>query len=256
MQIRLMLMEGREMKKVWIIGGVAGLFLYVAYVGLNPFTKAIDPSPLLADGYTDFETGVRRLPNGTLEVAALTRMPDVRAEMVRWWFADYMQTTEHYKRWHPKDHVWMDWENKVPGEVVGASHLVHEYIGGELGKLRIQFVDPTEFFGFDPNGDDQFVICARAGLLEEALNAVRMCHLVRNTEWGAEMRSRFWLGHVAVRDGNDEVASLIGAVGNAAIVRAFALSYGDGVGLLKHAIEEMGILASFLPSLYASEAGR
>ena len=44
----------------------------------------------------------------------------------------------------------MDWENKEPGEIIGASHLVHEYIGGDLSKLRIQFVNPFEFFGYDP----------------------------------------------------------------------------------------------------------
>ena len=26
-----------------------------------------------------------------------------------------MQTTEHYRMWHPRDHVWMDWEDKSTG---------------------------------------------------------------------------------------------------------------------------------------------
>jgi hypothetical protein len=66
--------------------------------------------------------------------------------MIAWWFGEYMQTTEHYKRWHPRDHVWMSWEDKQPGTHVGAKHLVHEYIGGRLNKLRITFVPEEEFF--------------------------------------------------------------------------------------------------------------
>ena len=68
-------------------------------------------------------------------------------EMIGWWFGDYMWTTEHYKRWHPRDHVWMSWEHKQPGTHVGARHLVHEYIGSRLHKLCITFVPPAEFFG-------------------------------------------------------------------------------------------------------------
>ncbi len=42
-------------------------------------------------------------------------MPGVSPRMIEWWFGDYMQTTDHYKRWHPRDHVWMSWEDKRPG---------------------------------------------------------------------------------------------------------------------------------------------
>ena len=63
-------------------------------------------------------------------------------------------------------------------------------------KLRIQFVSPTELFGYDPNNKNTFVICARVGLIDEEIQA-KMCHIVRDIEDGAEMRSRFWLGHIA-----------------------------------------------------------
>jgi DAPG hydrolase-like protein len=242
------------MKAFHIAGGMfLCLVVLLAIVGSRPFAVVNDTRPLLEAGYTDFETGVRRLPNGTIEVSALTRMPNVKAAMVRWWFADFLQTTEQYKWWHPTDHVWMDWENKVPGEIVGASHLVHEYIGGELGKLRIQFVDPKVFFDVDPNSADTVVVCARAGLLEEPVNVARMCHFVRDTPWGSEMRSRFWMGHVATRQGNEEITSLVGIIGNMAIVRLFALDRESGEALLKHAVEEMGYLSDLLPALYARE---
>jgi len=240
------------MKKLMIIGGL--VLMGLAILGLNPFAKAIDAERALEPGYLKEETGVKRLPNGTYEVSVLTCMPKVKAHMVRWWFADFMKISEHYKWWHPTDHIWMDWENKQPGKIIGASHLVHEYIGGELQKLRIQVVDPTELFGYDPNDKKTFVICARAGLLDEPINVAKMCHIVRDTEWGAEMRSRFWMGHVAKRDGNDTTFSLAGLVGNTALARFISFSQKDAQALMTHAIEEMGFLSDLLPELYASSS--
>ena len=131
--------------------------------------------------------------------------------------------------------------------------LVHEYIGGDLSKLRIQFVDPEEILGPLELREGRFVICARAGYLEMPLNVSSMCHIVRDTEWGAEMRSVFWLGHVGRRDGNRTVFSIEGLLGNTALARYAALDTQFAVDLMTHAIEEMGGLARFLPQLYAAE---
>jgi hypothetical protein len=220
--------------------------------GLNPFAPHMDTADVLAgaDQYTALETGVHRQGNGVYVVKALTRMPNVKAKMVKWWFADYMETTEHYKMWHPAAHVWMDWENKIPGEVIGASHLVDEYIGTKMEKLRIQFIDPSEFLTDYEQLDGRFVICARVGFREEPINVTSMCHIVRDTPFGAEMRSHFWLGHVAKREGNDEVFSIEGIFGNTALVRFILLDQTFAVDLMTHAIQEMGNLSDFLPGLY------
>ena len=230
------------------------ILISVAIFGLQPFKTSIDAEATLVKETETYDTEVRRLPDASYLVAVRTPMPGVKADMVRWWFADFLNTTEHYSWWHPEDHVWMDWENKKPGEVIGSSHLVHEYIGSELSKLRIQFIDSSEFFGFNPNDEDTFVICARVGLLEQEINTAKMCHVVRNTQTGAEMRSRFWLGHVAKRDGNKTIRSFEGFVGNMALVRLFLIEQQVNPADLKlHAIEEMTYLAELLPSLYESE---
>ena len=147
----------------------------------------------------------------------------------------------------------MDWENKESGEIIGASHLVHEYIGGDLSKLRIQFVNPFEFLGFDPNDEDTFVICARVGLLDEEMNIAKMCHVVRNTLNGAEMRSRFWLGHVAKREGDKTISSLKGFIGNTFLIRLLVLNKQSSKDLKHHAEEEMKYLTELLPPLYGSK---
>jgi len=78
--------------KKQFLGGATALALVIAIFGLPPFSGG--PAPDYAEGEVGFETGVKRLPNGIYEVSALTPMPGVTPEMVRWWFADYMQTTD------------------------------------------------------------------------------------------------------------------------------------------------------------------
>lgn len=206
-------------------------------------------SRLLDPGYLDLETGVRELPDGTVLVAALTSMPGVSAEMVRWWFADFMTSTEHYRWWHPVDHHWMAWENKTPGEILGAHHLVDETIGGMRQKLRIEFLGPEEAFPADRLAAfDGIALPARSGPLEGPLSVVRMCHVVRNQPWGAEMRSRFWLGVLESRDGS-EVPDLRGPDGKMPIPPELP------AGLQRHCSEEMSYLAALLPALYRRETG-
>lgn len=234
-----------------IVAVVALIAVSIGFFGWPPYSGG--PTPGYAEGEPGFKSEVRRLPNGVYEVSALTDMPGVSPEMVRWWFGDYMQTSDHYKRWHPTAHVWMDWENKQPGEYIGASHLVHEYIGEDFSKLRIQFVPPEEILGPVDLGADDVAVCARAGLLEQPIYGGKMCHIIRPTETGAEMRSRFWLGMVSKREGNKPVPSTLGFVANTYLARKFGVKKSGAEDLMNHAIEEMGILAEFLPDLYRAE---
>ncbi|MEO1407108.1 MAG: hypothetical protein AAFV54_11535, partial [Pseudomonadota bacterium] len=89
----------------------------------------------------------------------------------------------------------------------------------------------------------------------QPLNGGQMCHIIRATEDGAEMRSRFWLGIVAKREGNNQVASIEGIVANTYLTRRLGVSKSAALDLMYHCTEEMRILASFLPELYAAETG-
>ena len=203
--------------------------------------------------HVEFESGVRRLRDGTVEVASLVSMPGVTSDMFRWWFSDYLQTTEHYRMWHPEDHVWMGWEHKTLGEITGSHHLVHEYIGGELMKLRIQFAWPQEILGYDPTDENTVVICARVGELESSLNIAEMCHVASNTPSGTELRSRFWLGVIADREAAGWQNFLLSLLANNPISRQFAVSETEGINLHKHCMEEMSYLADLLPVIYKED---
>jgi hypothetical protein len=211
-----------------------------------------DAHRLLAADDIDLPSGVWRLPNGVVHVAVLTRMPEVRPGMIQWWFEDYMRTTEHYRRWHPRDHVWMDWENKRPGTMDGAAHLVHEYIGGRLRKLRIAFVAPEEFLGEEVRQrDDVRALCARAGMLERPVDLARMAHVAIARDWGTELHSHFWMGYVAARTDS----GWFEPIANLPAVRRRTVSLAEGRALENHCHEEMTFLAGFLPELFAAETG-
>lgn len=185
---------------------------------------------LLDPGYLPLETGLIRLTNGDIHIAVLTRMPGSAGKMVDWWFG-YAGDTEKYKMWHPKDHIIGDWDEQwKPGHYVGASHLVHEYIGEDLVKLRITFREPSDFFDTSKFKEAKVgaAVCGNVGLLEEGNQIGNLIHFVRDTGFGCEMRSRFWL---------------------------FGAEEKLGRALMQHCIEEMGNLADLLPGLYARETG-
>jgi hypothetical protein len=224
-----------------------------------PLEKADD---LLKPGYLPLETGYTRLPNGQLQVACLTKMPGCKGRMINWWFG-WLANSEHYGWWHPKDHIWTEWEKGYPGpnndpddaNYIGYAHLVHEYIGGEMNKLRIHFQPPSTLLDasrFSENGVSA-VICARAGYLNKPLKFARLIHLVRDTEGGCEMRSRFWAGDVDVTI--PLIGHLIGKIANTKTMRGKLVSDDLGPALLIHCAEEMNHLASFLPSLFYKMTG-
>ena len=90
-------------------------------------------------------------------------------------------------------------------------------------------------------------------MLDIEINIAKMCHIVKNNKNGSEMRSRFWLGHVASREGNQTIPSITGFMGNMAISRLLAVNKEDAEDLKRHAKEEMSFLAKLLPPLYHSE---
>lgn len=206
-----------------------------------------DRNDLLIAGYLPLESGVVGYENGFKTIAALTRMSGCKAKMVDWWFG-WLGGTEQYKLWHPSDHLFSDWEGRENGNYIGASHLVHERLAGseEIHKLKIKFNDPREIF--DATHYDNFdglAVCGFPGSLEKPVRLGHMCHFVRNTDYGCEMRSRFWLGDVQSTDANFVMTDDIREK-----VRADVLTDKFCRDLHQHAIEEMGYLAELLPVLY------
>lgn len=208
---------------------------------------------LLNPGYLPFESGYKDLADGKRLVAALTRMPGCRAKMVHWWFG-WLGGTDWYKLWHPTDHLYSGWEGREGNNYIGSSHLVHEYLAGDSGpvyKLRINFQEPNTFFDAQRYKDaGVMAVCAKIGDLDHPVNFGRMTHFVRDTDYGCEMRSRFWLGIIESRDPNvtftdEQIAAMRKRDVNEELARR----------LHQHAVEEMGYLAEILPTLYRRMTG-
>jgi len=201
---------------------------------------------LLEPGYLDIESGHLRLDDGTLHVASRTTMPGCKGRMIDFWFG-FLRTTEHYEWWHPTDHVWCEWVGeRGTGRYVGGTHRVHEYIGGELTKLAIQFRPPSEYLDVSRFGEAgvSTAVCARVAPLDAPIRVGHLVHLVRDTDYGCEMRSRFWLGDVDPP-----------SVAPTPEARRQLFPDRIGAGLHRHCNEEMAYLAAFLPGLYARETG-
>ena len=193
------------------------------------------------------------LVDGALHVAERTPMPGVTPAMIDWWFGWHSDEPTRYKLWHPRAHVHAEWASPPthagPGRHIGHTSIVDEYLGAELGRFAIRFLDPGEL-GLPKRAlDDEVFICARVGFAEIPLDAGYLIHQVRSIEGGAEMRSRFWIG--------GKNASLrAGFLGDLIMPLARALKQPtarEGHDLLVHCAQEMAHLATFLPALYGEE---
>ncbi|RDL48995.1 Phloretin hydrolase [Ensifer sp. M14] len=211
-----------------------------ARAGIGYINDLLDPVPMR------LETGISRLDTGALVVAVRTELPGCKGRMLDWWFKHF-DTTEHLSWWHPLDHVAHNgWDaHRIRGKrYVGATIRAVESLG-DIPPVPavIKFHEPGEVFGqvvFEQAlaaGHASAAVYARIGFGETArlddsgdpLDG-QMVHVVRDTDQGAVLRSRFILGLDA--GASHPVPDAI------------------GLGLLQHCYTEFGYLAKVLPSLY------
>ena len=189
-----------------------------------------------------FESGWIRLENGVVHVAARTPMIGCTPAMVEWWFG-FIHNTEQYRWWHPRDHLFSDWDGeRGTGRYLGGTHLVHEYIGGDIYKLKINFRDPAEILDASRFSEARVgtAIFGYVGDLERPGYFGRVLHLVQTTPDRCVMRRRFWLGEFdPLPDPKPTEQAMRQLVPDSL-----------GAGLHAHSSEEMGILAANLPTLY------
>lgn len=191
---------------------------------------------LLEPGYLPLESGYERQPDGSIVVAALSRVHGCTGEMLQWWF-DREKTADEFVQWHPLEHVRSEYRD-------GLHFPVHRRAGQELpGKVRS--IEVTAIFSPDAiaDADVSFVSCARGGPADRDVWAMYMIHVGRDTPDGCEVRSRFWLGVF------DPPA---GAPPRDVIETLF--SDENASWQMKHAMEEFYYASLLLPDLYAREA--
>jgi hypothetical protein len=209
-------------------------------------------------GYRKMETGWTTLDTGTVVVACLTHMPGVAAEMWDWWMAWHSCESARYKLWHPDAHQYsavaeqrlLDRTLTDRQRYINNISFVDEYVGGQLTPLAIRFLSPSRL-GFEDRAGET-VIAARVGAATAPVAFGWIVHQVRPATDGAEMRSRFFLNHLAHLDlpaaavpEAPEGRKPAGPPDMAALGRA----------LLAHCAVEMNHLATFLPALHEEFRG-
>jgi DAPG hydrolase PhiG domain len=204
-------------------------------------------APVLEDGFA-------LTADGAMCVAARTEMPGVTPAMIDWWFGWHSDSPERYKLWHPQAHVHAAWLSPPPAgtrgraRYVGRTSVVDEYIGSNLIRVAIRFVEPATLGFIDSSlGDPEkaTMVCARTGFADFPIDVGYLVHHVRRTAAGSEMRARFWIGGPYAA-GRNPAGTVIAQVARLLMRPTEA----DARALLVHCAQEMQHLANFLPALY------
>lgn len=220
----------------------------------TPFARLTDPA---GDGVAD---GVWRHPDGTMTVACTTPMPGVSAAMWDWWFGWHSLSSARYRLWHPEAHrksrLAEDRRHLPIGRprYIGNVSAVDEFIGPQLTRLAIAFVQPASF-GMDEAAVHAMgtAICANVSLRNERMQTSQLVHLIENTADGCVMHSRFHMGELAST--MPLLGGLLTMLVNRPGPRRKLVNDGVGLALLQHCYEEMHHLAAILPALHQRYGG-
>jgi hypothetical protein len=182
---------------------------------------------LLEPGYLPLETGYYQLPNKHMHVAVLSQMPGCMGNMIDWWFGFALDNKTH-RLLHPKSHLSIQWDGQHrPGQYIGARYVIKLNMGGRINKFRIHFHDPAEFLDTAMFEKGKVKAAIYMNVYDfEKIAAGRVIIIVRDTYFGCEIRTRFWL---------------------------FNSSEEECSELMQYYIENMGHLSRFLPELYARD---
>ena len=228
-----------------------------------PFERMND---LLQPGYHKRETGYCFMPDNSCYVAVLTQMPGVTGEMLDWWFWWHAIESLRYKIWYPGSHVSNHSKDRKQLENPALSSRERylnntqypvEDVGIGMDMLSITFLPPADF-GFDTSLFEQAqiatAICARVGSVAKKVLHTDMCHLVRSTADGIEMRSRFWIGR-KIRLTMLSEKSSVHRLPNTKFLRKILIPGNTPMRMAHHCAQEYNNLAMILPELYRDYGG-
>lgn len=186
--------------------------------------------------------------DGTGFVCNETYMPNVKGEMLDWWFAWHSVGSDlRYKIWDNEDHYFARADNvdyvcnsnvPVNQKTWGVNHYILEDIGNGASFLKICFKRPADF-GFDEKiiGTEkcESLVCG----IGDGECAAAMVHKWYSYKDGVKFCSRFWIGFADV-DGKILKTLPDGVKVPVDVAR----------GLFAHNIKEFTNLAAILPEVY------
>ena len=212
---------------------------------------------LLDEAAIEPGTGWCVLPDGSGYVSVQNKMPGVTLDMISWWFAWHGFEDLRYMLWYAPCHFGVEilsgreriLDKNVPmrEKMYGVVHRVKEDVSGKAETVPdgfdIHFRSPEEM-GFTPEKvtDRYYVVGAFPDLGKDITSTGKpamMCHVYRQTDYGVEMRTRFWMGW-GMEKGKAKCY----------INPGFRMPDFVPKNLAKHCIDEYTNLKFFLPELY------
>jgi len=202
-----------------------------------------DINRMFDDGYLDCEYGLFTCPDGGVVMSNIMKFPGATPEMFDWWFAWHGLDSMRYIIWNKDDHYYCQTRNVEQAlddslsyreRYWNTTHDIREALekGGEPRQLSLTFVKPEDI-GFDPEKVKDFngtIICTPGPAV--------MIHFVRPTDYGCELRTRFYMGFMKTENGMAPIPD-------------FPIIDFHGRTLLVHNIKEFTHLAKILPELFA-----
>jgi len=167
----------------------------------------------------------------------------VTPKMLVWWFqhleGDIVvggKRFSRYRVWHPRDHIAIEYSRRNPDGSISVGCVIH--LTEMLGANPDYLVDVhSEITKLDEEG---FAHRPRF----HGLQLAQMDYQFTETPTGTLYRNSLTVG----------VVGILGRLINP-LVRRFAFDEARGRAWIRHNVEEVGNFESFLPQLYASEAG-
>lgn len=202
---------------------------------------------ILSNEILQKEVGYKKLADGTYLVSMVCPMPNVTAEMIRWWFWWHPQADIRYQVWFPEEHISISYDRKdkayfeqdsLPPFQPNSQYPVERIGEGVKAPLCIDFVSP-QAFGFSEEEIKQnnipLIVCGHVGVLKGIVKHTEMAHIFKQTENGLFMISRFWMGETL----------------QSSLLRKLIITDKMATEMAKHCCIEYRNLCEILPSLYA-----
>jgi transposase-like protein len=149
---------------------------------------------LLEPGYTSMETGFCRLPNGQMYIAVLTRMPGCKGKWVNWLFDSDQPDSTVYKEFNKDNLSLGSAKERKLREHVKNIFYNQPLTEGKLLKYRVIREDPSQIFDTSKliEAGVTSVFYAKS-YMPDGTPEGQIVHIIKDTSYGCEMRSRFWI---------------------------------------------------------------
>ncbi|MCX8131711.1 MAG: hydrolase [Clostridia bacterium] len=224
--------------------------------------KAILPenlNELIKNGYIEAETGYCILENGAGYMTVSNEFPGCSLEMIYWWYAWHTLEGLRYKIWNPFCHQTIaisdEHREKITNPSIpleeksrGVIHFEVENIGAGFQDIVIHFLTHKELGIAEELDTSKATIIGGYGLIENRevipgkhkgkMPAI-MIHNFRETKYGVESRTIYWLGYRI----NKGFPVLV-------LPRGVTIPVEVPMGLAINNVQEFSHLASILPDIY------